>query len=160
MVRDDPGVLGSKMGICSFTGTYDMIGMWRVTEGMWRDPHPEVGYHLEVKAFGEWTSAVFQPDLGQCKGNFPYRAGLDGGATVVGPFRTSPRPARANIQHSGNGAFRLQFISLDGMHEPEVLACEGQIHLEEQELDLLPGKEYLMLGWGNGPWKVELTEGY
>ena len=160
MVRDNEGLFDSKMEICSYKGESDMIGMWRVAEGRWRDPHPEVDYHLEVKAFGEWQCTVFQPDLNQSKGNFPHRAGLDGGATVVGPFRAGSRPIRASIQHLGIGEFRLEFISLDGTYEPKDFKYEGQVHLEEQELELLPGKEYLMLGWGDGRWAVELTEGY
>lgn len=160
LVRDDPGFFDSKMTICSFNGAHSMIGMWRVAKGMWQDPHPNIDYHMEVKAFGKWHCVVFHPDLGQSQDNFPHRIGMDGGAAVVGPFRTGARPIRANILHGGNSEFMLTFVSLDGTHEPDPFQKEGQINLEGHELALLPGKEYLMCGWGNGPWSVYLTEGF
>ena len=162
LVRDDPGLFDEPMSLCSFKGSDSLCGMWRVAEGRWRDPHPDLTYHLKVRAAGDWNCVVFQPDLGQAKGNFPHRFGIEGGANVAGPFRTGPRPVRVNIQHSGTGQFSLQFVSLDGSHEfvPEYSEHVGQLHLEDQDLGLLPGKEYLVCGWGDGSWNVELVEGY
>ena len=162
LVRDDPGIFDDPMEVCSFTESGTIVGMLRVVEGMWQDPHPGIAYHLEVRAFGNWHCIVFQPQLGQSKGDFPHRIGLQSGAAVAGPFRTGPRPVRANIQHNGAGQFALEFISLDGTHEfaPDYSERIGQFHLEDQELELMPGKEYLMCGWGDGAWDVELVEGY
>lgn len=135
------------------------LGMFRVAEGWYRDPHPGIGYHYEVEARGDWELTVFQPDLGHSRGQFPHRCGTGGGAEIFGPFRTGPTPILANIQHDGNGEFTLEFISLDGEHEVDY-EFAGQTHQIDKELDLLPGKEYLLSGYGNGPWKIELTEGY
>ena len=117
-------------------------------------------YHLEITTHGEWNCTILQPELGQSKGTFPYRGGLTGGAIVMGPFRVGTRPVRAEIQHEGNEHFQLQFTSLDGTHQPEMFTAEGQCHVEDHGTELLPGKEYMACAYGNGPWRVELTEGY
>ena len=160
LVRDNPGVFDRKTLLCEFVGSHAMIDVWLVTEGSWRDPHPDIDYHLEITAHGEWKCTILQPELGLSKGTFPHRAGLTGGAIVAGPFRTGPRPIRAQIRHEGSGQFQLQFTSLDGTHQPEVFTAEGQCHFEDHETELLPGKEYIACAYGSGPWEIELTEGY
>ena len=157
LVRDKGGWFDEPSSFTTDAGR--TIGLSRVAEGWYRDPHPDISYHLEVKARTAWDMEVFQPDLGQSHRQFPYRAGIDGGAQVFGPFRTGPQPVLANIQHDGNDEFTLKFVSLDGAHETDY-EFDGQTHQTDKSLDLLPGKEYLLMGSGNGPWKIELTEGY
>ena len=160
LVRDDPGTFDTELTIAELTGDASVTGVWRVAEGIWRDPHPGIKYHLEIKARGKWSCEILQPDLGKSKGTFPHRAGLQEGATIMGPFRTGSRPTNVRIDHSGMGLFYLQFVSIDGTHEPEVFVTEGQFHTEANQLDLLPGKEYLACADGHGHWQIELTEGY
>ena len=160
LVRDNPGTFDRKKLLYEFVGSDSMTDVYLVTEGRWQDPHPGVDYHLEVAAHGEWSCTIVQPELGLSKGTFPHRAGLTNGAIVIGPFRTGPRPVRAQIKHEGSGQFRLQFTSLDGTHQPDVFKAEGQCHFEDLETDLFPGKEYIAGAYGSGPWEIELTEGY
>ena len=160
LVRDNPGAFDRKTLLCEFVGSHAMTDVWLVTEGRWRDPHPDIDYHLEVMAHGEWNCTILQPELGQSKGTFPHRAGLTNGAIIMGPFRTGPRPVRAQIRHEGSGQFQLQFTSLDGTHQPDVFTAEGQCHVEDHETELLPGKEYIASAYGSGPWEIQLTEGY
>lgn len=159
LARDKGGWFDEKGTVFSYDSDHRAVGILRVAEGMWRDPHPDVSYHWEVEAFGKWELNLLQPKLGQSCNKFPYRAGQDGGFQIFGPFRTGPAPVRANVRHDGNGKFSMEFISLDGAHET---ICEytGQVHEIDKELELLPGKEYLICGGGNGRWQVELTEGY
>ena len=160
LVRDDPGIFDGKMPLYEFTGSANVTDVHLVTEGMWRDPHPDIGYHLELTPVGEWTCTILQPELGQSKGTFPHRAGLSSGAIVMGPFRTGTKPTRAQIQHDGSEQFQLQFTSVDGTHQTEMFTAEAQFHVEEHETDLRPGKEYVACAYGSGPWEIELTEGY
>ncbi len=160
LVRDNPGILDEKMHIADFTEWQGMTDVYLVAEGRWRNPHPYINYHLEVTTMAEWKGAILQPELGQAKGNFPHRAGLRGGAIVIGPFRTGPRPVRAEIQHSGSGDFTLHFISVDGTHQTESFTAHAQFHIEEHETGLFPGKEYIACASGTGPWEIKLSEGY
>ena len=160
LVRDNPGIFDTKMPVCKLCGTASGVGIWCVAEGDWRDPHPAVDYHLEVAAPGEWKCTILQPELGQSKGTFPHRAGLQRGPAAMGPFRTGARPTRARIQHDGSGEFYLQFISIDGTHEPKGFTEIGQFYIEDHELELWPGKEYLAYAYGEGQWEIELTQAY
>lgn len=157
LVRDKGGWFDEPSSFT--TGSGRNIVLSRVAEGWYRDPHPNISYHLEVKTRTAWDLEVFQPDLGQSHRQFPHRAGIDGGAQVFGPFRTGPHPILANIQHDGNSKFTMRFVSLDGAHQADY-EFDGQTHQTDQPLDLRPGKEYLVRGSGNGPWRIELTEGY
>ena len=160
LVRDNPGIFDSKMLLAEFSGSTSVTDAYQVIEEMWRDPHPDIDYHLEVDAHCAWRCAIIQPDLGQSGGPFPHRGGLTSGAMVMGPFRTGARPVRAEIQHEGNSHFQLQFTSLDGTHQTQMFTADGQCHIEEHETELLPGKEYIACAYGDGPWQIELTEGY
>ena len=160
LVRDSAGIFDSKMPLAEFDEAASVTDAYQVIEGMWRDPHPDIDYHLEVAAHGAWRCTIIQPDLGQSKGPFPHRGGLTCGAMVMGPFRTGARPVMAEIQHGGNSHFQLQFTSLDGTHQTEMFTTDGQCHVEEQETELLPGKDYIACAYGDGPWEIELTEGY
>jgi len=162
IVRDDPGIFDKKTLLCEFTGSANVTDVFLVTEGMWRDPHPNVEYHLEIAsiAIGEWACTILQPELGQSKGTFPHRAGLRGGAIVTGPFRTGTKPTRARIQHDGSEQFHLQFTSIDATHQTETFIAEAQFQVEDHDTNLQPGKEYVALAYGSGPWEIELTEGY
>ena len=131
LVRDDPGLFDSKMPLTEFTGSTIVTDVYLVTEGRWRDPHPDIDYHLEITPCGEWECTILQPEMGQSKGTFPHRGGLTSGAIIMGPFRTGPRPVLAQIKHEGNGQFQLQFTSLDGTHQPEVFTADGQCHRED-----------------------------
>ena len=119
-------------------------------------------FAIEVKSTSRWSCHLIQPAMEQSRGSFPHRFVIEGGEAVAGTFRTGQRPVSVNIQHSGTGQFGLQFISLDGTHEYALghQRNEGQFHVEERELELLPGKEYLMCGQGDGTWDVELIESY
>lgn len=160
LARDNAGIFDSKMTLAEFEEATSVTDAYQVIEGMWRDPHPDVDYHLEVDSHSAWRCTIIQPDLGQSEGGFPHRGGLTTGAMVMGPFRTRARPVRAEIQHEGNIHFQLQFTSLDGTHQTEMFTVEGQCHVEEHETELLPGKEYIACAYGDGPWQIKLTEGY
>ena len=156
LVRDNGGWFDEPRTITTDGPT---VVLSRVAEGWYRDPHPDISYHIEVEAPTKWQLELLQPRLGQSTSQFPYRAGLASGAAIFGPFRNGPRPVRANIQHDSNGDLSLRFVSLDGEHEVDY-EFAGQTHEIDKELELLPGKEYLLSGDSNGPWKIELTEGY
>ena len=147
-------------GLGEFTGSQGLTGTHVVAEGLWRDPHPGINYHLEIATTAKWKFTILQPELGQSKGTFPHRAGLSKGAIVIGPFRTGPRPVRAEIDHGGNGEFSLQFTSVDGTHQTEAFTAQAQFHIEDLETGLFPGKEYIACAAGNGPWEIKLSEGY
>ena len=160
LVRDDPGMLDEPLALAENTITTGIAGTHLVTEGKWRDPHPDISYHLEVRTTAAWECTILQPELGQSKGQFPHRGGLSQGAIVMGPFRAGARPVRARIQHEGREEFSLQFSSLDGTHQTELFGGTGQFHIEDHETDLQPGKEYIACAYGSGAWEIELTEGY
>ena len=160
LLRDNPGILDDEMLLGEFTGSQGLTGTHVVAEGLWRDPHPGINYHLEIATTAKWKFTILQPELGQSKGTFPHRAGLSKGAIVIGPFRTGPRPVRAEIDHGGNGEFSLQFTSVDGTHQTEAFTAQAQFHIEDLETGLFPGKEYIACAAGNGPWEIKLSEGY
>jgi hypothetical protein len=118
-------------------------------------------YTMEVKSTSEWRCQLVQPAMGQSKGRFPHYVSLEGKGGSVDTFRTGVRPVLANIQHIGTGEFYLGFFSLDGMHQyiPGFSTKVGQLHVKRRLLDLLPNKEYLIYGEGNGKWNLGLTEG-
>ena len=160
LVRDNPGTFDTEFPFGSFEPNQPTMTILRVAEGMWRDPHPGISYHLEVKCRGKWTCKLFQPDPGKSKGTFPHRGGLHYGSAVMGPFRTTAKPTNLFMDHAGMGYFSLDFVSIDGTHQPETIWAEGQFHTEDTQLDLLPGKEYLAFASGDGKWQIKLTEGY
>ena len=127
-------------------------------------------YVVEVKSTSRWSCQLIQLALEQSEGSFPHHFRLEGegGSGFMGPFRTGSRPVLANMRRNGTGPYDLAFMSLDGAHEyiPDILnpvrrgpPNVGRLRLEEQELKLLPCKEYLMMGYGNGTWEVDLSEG-
>ena len=169
LIRDIPGVFDRTITLAEFTGSTNVTHVYLVSHRRWRNmpadirrpsPRPDIKYHLEIKAHGEWHCTILQPELGQSKGTFPHRAGLTSGSIIMGPFRTGPRPVLAQIKHEGNGQFQLQFTSLDGTHQLNVFKAEGQCHREDYPTKLKPGKEYVAYAYGSGPWEIELTEGY
>ncbi len=160
LVRDDPGIFDSPTTLFEFEEKGTGLGLWRVSEGEWRDPCPEVSYHLEVLGRGEFECLMLQPDLGQTAVQFPYSAEGYGGATLAGPFRVGSRPILANLRHDGGGHFYVEMISVDGANECEVISVEGQVHLVDHPVEVKPGKEYLLYASAGGRWELELTEGY
>ncbi len=72
LVRDDPGIFDSPTTLFELDGKGGALGLWRVAEGEWRDPHPDVSYHLQVSPTGRWECTMLQPELGQVAVQFPY----------------------------------------------------------------------------------------
>ncbi len=160
LVRDEPGIFDEPTTLFELGEEGTGVGLWRVAEGEWRDPHPEVNYHLEVSGWGDFECLFLQPDLGQAAVQFPYSTGGSGGATIAGPFRVGSRPILANLRHDGGGRFFVELVSLDGAHECEVISTDGQVHLDDYPVEVKPGKEYLLYTGAGGNWELELTEGY
>lgn len=162
LVRDNPGVFDSPKSLFSFSGFGSGLGLWRIAEGEWRDPHPGVSYHLEVEVGGrgEFYCYMLIPGLGQSAVSLPYYADGDGGADVAGPFRVGARPLLANLRHDGGGQFFVELISLDGTDECTVISTDGQVHLDDYPVAVKPGKEYLLYAGAGGRWEIELTEGF
>lgn len=162
LVRDDPGIFDSSEAMFSFSGSGNGLGLWRVSEGEWRDPHPGVSYHLEVEVGGrgEFSCWMLIPELGQSAVSLPYYADGYGGATMAGPFRVGARPLLANLRHDGGGRFFVELVSLDGADECTVVSTDGQVHLDEYPVAVKPGKEYLLYAGAGGRWEIELTEGF
>ena len=116
LVRDDPGVFDSATTIFELEGYEEYLGVLLVCRKRWHDPEPGVSYHLEVDAPSDWQCEFLQIRRGLGMSKFPQRAGLPGGAAVLGPIRTNRRRVKARIQHQGSGQFNVSFISSDGSH--------------------------------------------
>ena len=160
LVRDDPGFFDSPTTLFESDDKISGLGLWRVEEGEWRDPHPGVSYHIEVSGIGEFECVMFQPELGQAAVQFPYSTSGSGGATLAGPFRVGSRPIMANLRHDGGGNFFVELVALDGTDECEVVNTDGQANVEDYPVEVRPGKEYLLYAGAGGDWELELTEGY
>ena len=160
LARDDPGIFDDPTTLFDLGEEGTGLGLWCVTEGGWRDPHPGISYHLEVSGRGRFECLFLQPKLGQAGVGFPYGANGTGGATIAGPFRVGSRPILTNLRHDGGGRFFVELISLDGTDECEVLNTDGQVHLDEHPINAKPGKEYLLYAGAGGYWELELSEGY
>ncbi len=161
LVRNNPGWFDEPKTLfagTSFQNRTKAWNIWQVTEGEWRDPHPHTSYHLEVNAAGAWRCNYYQARLGEPKGEFPHRI-QDEGGWMYGPFRTGRRTTTLTIEHDQAGPVTVSFYSLDGA-DLTVLEYDGQLHLEDEQTGLLPGKEYVMVVDCQGVFRIELNEGY
>ena len=160
LVRDNPGIFDDPTTLFELEESGGGLGLWRVAEGEWRDPHPGISYHLEVAGMGDFEVLLLQPELGQTSVQFPYSTKSIVGATIAGPFRVGSRPILANLRHDGADHFFVELVSLDGADECSVINVDGQVHLEQHPVAVKPGKEYLLYAGAGGDWELELTEGY
>ena len=139
-------------------GEEEAIDAWTMKKEWLQDLQPGV-HTLEVAATGEWYCELFQPDLGQASTEFPVQYKGAYGSEVAGAFRTGPKPILVDARHDGGGEFKVKLLSLDGLHQEEV-DNEGQVHLEDLPIGVMPGKEYLILVGASGNWDLEFKEGY
>ena len=142
-------------------GKYSLFDVSRVRESSEGALSPGK-YRLEVKSQSEWSCRFIQLALGQSSEPLTYDDDDDNvpaGSYIVGPYKSGTRPLLASIRHSGGGKFFITAYALDGTHE-YTFADEGQFIVEEQQTEIRPGKEYILVIVADGEWFLAFTEGY
>lgn len=125
------------------------------------------GNHIaKVKSKAKWSIRLIQPDHGQSTGIITDLSEEnddqleDYGAYIFPPMEVGLRPVIAKVQKKEFGPFRCSAYSLDGTHHTVIHHEEGQFTRSEIRTDLIPGKEYMLEIYSEGPWNIWFTEGY
>ena len=125
------------------------------------------GNHIvKVTSKARWSMRLLQPNHGQSTGIITRLSEAndhrleDYGTYIFPPMEVPLRPVIAKVEKKEHGPFLCKAYSIDGTHRTVIHHEEGQFTRSRIRTDLIPGKEYMLEIYSDGPWNIWFTEGY